>query len=164
MKKEDFIVKRFSREQTIIGVGLLVGLVLLLSFFFFAFGQVQQCSSIELCGNGELLVSQFSWLKLVFYLTFLIAGVVWLLTTPWLGGLKERERIILKHIFLLGNKVKNRNQLAETLRKKEDLLKRTHPTQFYRIVNKLIKFGYVSKDSDDHLRITKAGMGFIRTS
>ena len=125
--------------------------------YSFVFGPVQQCGLCE----PSVQQSTFSWIRFTISLIVIGAGVIALFMTPFFGGLKERDRIVLKWIFLKEKEKIRIYSLAKILRQREEKLAHIHDKQVYRIVKKLANFGIVNLDSNGVPHITSWGMEFI---
>ena len=83
-----------------------------------------------------------------------------LIKTPLLGGLKEREREVLKQIYL-NKEIKNRYKIMKELRKNYSFSNLGNK-QIYRIFNRLCNFGYIEYNSEKNPILTELGLSTIK--
>lgn len=144
------IVKKYSKIQVFLS---------LLVLFVFS-GSILVLGSIQQCMFCEGGTSSFSFVRIILSLSVLCGGLIILLNTPLLGGLKERERKILGYISNYSEKgVLTGYQITKRIRS-EGL--EIHEKQVYRIIEKLEKYGYIEIDLEKRLKVTPWGETFFK--
>ena len=158
MNKKKVIVKRHSINFIIYSIIFLFFLLCFVTYYFIL-GPVRQCG---LCGPQEPKEFSLALLNLLIGSIILLGGVIILFVSPFLRGLNEQERIILKYIFKLKNKKMKRYGLRKILKKNEEAFNETDKRQIYRVVERLVRWGLVNKKQDNTFVVTSIGMKFIQ--
>jgi hypothetical protein len=161
MALEKIIVKKYSNYSIFFGIILLIGLICMVSYFIIL-GPIQQCASVELCGKPEPTKFVFSWIRLTLSLIIIMGGILGLFMTPLFGGLKDRERKVLKWIYYKNKEKPIAYKLLKILREKEKEFKKVDNNQIYRIINRLKKFGYVEIGLNGNISITEWGESYVQ--
>ena len=159
MEKEKIKIKKYSNMGIFYGSIILLLVILLVAYFIFL-GPIQQCASVDICGEAEEYQFVFSWLKTMVSLVIILVTVIILFITPLYGGINERERSVLKHIYNNSDKFVT-YQLIKIMRKKENDFRNLDNKQIYRIIRKLSLYGYIEKDKGGKLKITELGKSHI---
>lgn len=161
MKKKEIIIKKYSTYSIFLGIVLIVGLICMVSYFIIL-GPIQQCASVELCGKPEPTNFVFSWIRLTISLVIIMGGILGLFMTPLFGGLKDRERNVLKWVYYKNKDKLIAYKLLKLLREKEKEFRTIDNNQIYRIINRLKKFGYVEIGPKGNISITEWGESYVQ--
>ena len=156
MVKQKVIIRSHSPAQFLL---LFIVLILLFGFtmYYIILGSTQQCM---LCKPSET-VFHITWLKIVVSLVIILGGMLALIISPLFGGLKERERTVLKWIYYKNEEKLIRYEIMKILRKNENEFRTIDTNQIYRMIERLEKFGYVEIDSKGRVSLTEWGMSFV---
>lgn len=160
MKEENIRVRRFSP-------GMLVGffsiLILIAGLLVYAlFLPMVQQTAFPLPGEEPGVIEKHVGFWNYFLFLIIMGIAIILLLNSRLGGLKQKDREVLRFIYykIRSSKKKNRYQMMKELRRK-DLLRDKDQRQIYRIFDRLRNYGYIRYDEKRQLVLTQIGEQLI---
>lgn len=139
MKKKEIVARRYDPERLKRGIALWAIIVGLFAYALFVPMTRQTIAPYFPIVRSENIIT------LGDYLIFIIvaAAVTLILAkTDMFGGLSNRDRELLKFLYLNEKKRFNRYQIHKKL-KDHELFKNMYRRQFYRIIEKFENWGYI---------------------